>query len=163
MKEMEEGRFRDDLFYRLNVIPITVPPLRKRRTDITHLVQHFMNKFSLISGKNITDIDDEAMDILLGYNWPGNVRELENAIEYAFARSKSNILHASKLPPSIRMKVNYVDEYSQSAATSVKVDEYVKLKQTLEKYHWNRSKAAEALGIGRTTLWRKMKAFGLDR
>lgn len=163
-KELELGHFREDLFYRLNVIPIQIPPLRKRRTDIPHLVQHFINKYSLVSGKNITEIDDEAMDILLGYHWPGNVRELENVIEYAFVRSKGSIIHASKLPPNIRMQTDFNADYYRPAETaSSKADEFVHIKQTLEKYHWNRSRAAEALGMGRTTLWRKLKMLGLDR
>ena len=160
---MEEGRFREDLFYRLNVIPITIPPLRKHRSDIPHLVQHFINKYSLISSKEITEIDDEAMDLLVSYSWPGNIRELENAIEYAFARTKDKMIHASKLPPNIRMHMDYSDRSVQEEPTSTKVDEYRKLRQVLEKHHWNRSKAATELNMGRTTLWRKMKALDLDK
>jgi transcriptional regulator with PAS, ATPase and Fis domain len=162
-KEMEEGHFREDLFYRLNVIPINIPPLRKHRSDIPHLVQHFINKYSLISSKEITEIDDEAMDLLVSYNWPGNIRELENSIEYAFARTKDKMIHASKLPPNIRMHMDYSDQYTQEKPTSAKIDEYRKLRQVLEKHHWNRSKAATELGMGRTTLWRKMKAHDLDK
>ncbi|HEM48622.1 MAG TPA: sigma-54-dependent Fis family transcriptional regulator, partial [Caldithrix sp.] len=162
-KEMEEGRFREDLFYRLNVIPINIPPLRKHRSDIPHLVQHFINKYSLISSKEINEIDDEAMDLLASYSWPGNIRELENAIEYAFARTKDTIIHASKLPPNIRMHMDYSDRYTQEETTSTKVDEYRRLRQVLEKHHWNRSKAAAELNMGRTTLWRKMKALDLDK
>lgn len=162
-KELEEGRFREDLYYRLNVIPITIPPLRKHRSDIPHLVQHFINKYALVSGKDISEIDDEAMDILVSYSWPGNIRELENAIEYAFARTKDNLIRASKLPPNIRLQADYSDQYIQEDPASVKVDEYRKLRQVLEKNHWNRSKAATELGMGRTTLWRRMKALDLDK
>ena len=162
-KELGEGRFREDLFYRLNVIPIHIPPLRKHRSDIPHLVQHFINKYTLISGKNISEIDDEAMDILVSYSWPGNIRELENAIEYAFARTKDNLIHVSKLPPNIRMHIDYSDQYVQEEPASSRVDEYRKLRQILEKNHWNRSKAATELGIGRTTLWRRMKVLDLDK
>ncbi len=163
LEEMEEGRFREDLFYRLNVIPINIPPLRKHRSDIPHLVQHFINKYALISGKDISEIDDEAMDILVSYSWPGNIRELENSLEYAFARTKDKMIHASKLPPNIRMHMDYSDRYIQEEPTSAKVDEYRKLRQVLEKHHWNRSKAAIELDMGRTTLWRKMKALDLDK
>lgn len=163
IKEMKEGRFREDLFYRLNVIPINIPPLRKHKSDIPHLVQHFINKYALISGKSIAEIDDEAMDILVNYSWPGNIRELENAIEYAFARTKDSIIRTSKLPSAIRMQVGFSAPYIQADTESVKVDEYRKLRRVLEKHRWNRSKAAMELGMGRTTLWRRMKSLDLDK
>lgn len=161
-KELSAGNFREDLFYRLNVIPITVPSLRERISDIPHLVQHFINKFSLISGKKIQETNDEAMDVLLSYDWPGNVRELENAIEYAFARTKDNIIHTSKLPPHIRIEVSNTGRTSIKKEHAIQTDEYLKVKNVLEKFRWNRSKAADELGIGRTTLWRKMKSLGLE-
>ncbi len=159
-QEMREGRFRDDLFYRLNVIPIHVPPLRERRSDIPHLVHHFLKKYSIVSGKKITDVDDEAMDLLITYQWPGNIRELENTIEYAFARSKEDIIHASKLPPNVRMGIRCTDDLCQTEE-SVEDSEYTIIKNLLQKHRWNRSKVAEELGVGRTTLWRRMKTLGL--
>ncbi|MBD3224915.1 MAG: PAS domain-containing protein [Caldithrix sp.] len=159
--EMERGAFREDLFYRLNVIPIKVPSLRQRKSDIPHLVQHFINKFSLISGKKIVEIDDEALDILLGYHWPGNVRELENTIEYAFARSKDSVIHASKLPPVIRRGSECISDDVSVEDNRKSMNEYMRIRETLERYHWNRSKAATELGMGRTTLWRKIKRYGL--
>lgn len=160
-RELKDGKFREDLYYRLNVIPIEVPPLRKRRSDIPHLVQHFMNKYSLLSGKNIRDIDDEAMDILISYQWPGNVRELENTIEYAFARTKDTTIHSSKLPPNVRLELPCNDRISSRNGFSPQTDEYILIKNLLEKYHWNRSHVAKEMNVGRTTLWRKMKALGL--
>ncbi len=157
--EMQEGRMREDLFYRLNVIPIEIPPLRQRRSDIPHLVQHFLKKYALISGKNITEVDDEAMDYLTGYQWPGNVRELENAIEYAFARSKDTIIHASKLPLNIRAGIKCTDRLPEENMP-VQADEYLLLKNLLQKHQWNRSRVAAEMGIGRTTLWRRLKAHG---
>ncbi len=159
--ELKAGNFREDLFYRLNVIPIRIPPLRQRKSDIPHLVQHFINKYVLISGKQIQEIDDEAMDILLGYGWPGNVRELENAIEYAFARSKDSVIHASKLPPSIRRGSDCSHLVESQKMQPYKNDQYTFIRETLERNHWNRSRAARELGMGRTTLWRKMKSLGL--
>jgi len=163
-KELIDGNFREDLYYRLNVIPIHLPALRERRSDIPHLVQHFINKFSLIFSKNIAEIDDEAMDLLCSYDWPGNVRELENALEYAFARTKESILRSSKLPPTIKNAI--------PAATHriVRLDdepvamdqEEKQLKLILDKNKWSRSKVAKELRIGRTTLWRRMKALGLN-
>lgn len=165
-KEMLSGRFREDLFYRLNVIPIHVPPLRYRKSDIPHLVQYFIQKYFLLTGKKIKEIDDEAMDLLIAYDWPGNVRELENTIEYAFARTKSGIIHASKLPPNVRLQpqcecVEQKEQAEQTPATSDSTSEFQRIQSTLEKVHWNRSKAAQFLGMGRTTLWRKMRQYGL--
>jgi transcriptional regulator with PAS, ATPase and Fis domain len=160
-EQLQNGRFREDLFYRLNVIPIIVPPLRDRRSDIPHLIQFFIDKFSLVSGKKIYETDDEAMDILVSYDWPGNVRELENAVEYAFARTKDSIIHASKLPPVVRMNADCGEGRSKMRDEGIIEDEYSKIKQVLDKYYWNRSKAAKELGMGRTTLWRKMKVLNL--
>jgi PAS domain S-box-containing protein len=161
-KEMKEGRFREDLYYRLNVIPIHIPPLRERRCDIAHLAQHFINKYSLISMKNIKEADDDAIDILLSYDWPGNVRELENTIEYAFARTKDTVIHASKLPPTVRLNRECSERVSHKMKAAKEDDEFERLKVLLESYQWNRSKVAKKLGIGRTTLWRKMKKLGLE-
>ncbi len=162
-KEMMAGRFREDLYYRLNVIPIYAPPLRERKCDIPHLVRYFMQKFSMITGKKIKEIDDEAMDLLLSYEWPGNVRELENSIEYAFARTKGKIIHASKLPPNVRLNTRCLGESAETfkSQSLPETSELQIIRHTLEKVKWNRSKAAEILGMGRTTLWRKMRQYGL--
>ena len=154
---LADGKFREDLYYRLNVIPIEILPIRERCEDIPYLVKHFINKFSLIYKKNIQDIEDEALELLLNYNWPGNTRELENAIEYAFARTKDkNIIQICKLPPAIRpdmpcynIKNNGVSDNDQSAT----------LLQLLEKHHWNKTRVAQELGIGRSTLWRRLKVL----
>jgi transcriptional regulator with PAS, ATPase and Fis domain len=162
-EELREKRFREDLYYRLNVIPIHIPPLRERASDIPHLLQHFLNKYSLISGKNIREIDDEAMDILLCYEWPGNVRELENTMEYAFARTKGTVLHASKLPPKVRLGGACGSPAKSRSVLMPGNAESSVIHGLLEKHHWNRTLVAKEMGIGRTTLWRKMRALGLDR
>lgn len=97
-----DGKFREDLYYRLNVIPLDIPPLRVRPVDIPSLAEHFLRRYSLLSNKTIQEIEDAAMDLLLKYSWPGNIRELENAIEYAVARSKAPVLKLKVFPPSIR-------------------------------------------------------------
>jgi len=153
-----EGKFREDLYYRLNVIPVSVPPLRERREDISYLVRHFINKFCLTSQKKITDVDDEALECLITYHWPGNIRELENAIEYAFARSTSNLIHQSKLPPNLKKKRTLTSENHPLVNSDTQKNDLLRL---LEEYHWNKSVVAKKMGIGRTTLWRKMKAMGL--
>jgi len=146
------------LDYRLNVIPIDVPPLRERGDDIPYLIRHFINKLSMTSRKKINDIDDEAMEYLMAYSWPGNIRELENALEYAFARTPGNIIHISKLPPNIKRQQGGIKPTVFQVTGTTKKNELVLL---LEEHHWNKSVVAKKLGIGRTTLWRKMKAMGL--
>lgn len=158
---LKRGQFREDLFYRLNVIPIEIPPLRKRTEDIVPLIIHFLNKFSLIYKKPISEIEEKAIELLLNYSWPGNIRELENIIEYAFVRTtKKNIIEVSKLPLSItentiQNSTNIISEFSPASK------ERMDLLVALEKNLWNKSKTADELKLGRTTLWRKMKKFGL--
>jgi PAS domain S-box-containing protein len=159
-KALESGEFRDDLFYRLNVIPIEIPPLKERPDDIPHLIKHFVEKFSLVYKKTISEISDEAMDTLMRHPWPGNVRELENALEYAFARTKTKqSILLSKLPPKFRQ-----NDFAKKSPviTSNGGKEEMELLQLLNHYQWNKSKVANQLGIGRTTLWRKMKSLGLE-
>lgn len=159
-RALENGEFRNDLYYRLNVIPIEIPPLRDRLEDVPHLVKHFIQKYSLIYKKNVKDIDDDALDILLRYHWPGNVRELENILEYAFARSKKEeTIQLSKLPTKICQ--NLSSPFTKLNHNLPEKEE-IEIIQLLNKYHWNRSLVAKELGIGRTTLWRKMKKFGLE-
>ncbi len=159
-KALAEGQFREDLYYRLNVIPVTIPPIRERIEDIPYLVKHFIDKFSLVYNKNIRDIRDQALDLLISYSWPGNVRELENAIEYAFARTKDETtIQACKLPPSTRENMSCYSKH-----TNVKYDynHPAELIQLLEKHRWNKTKVAKELGIGRSTLWRKLKVLELE-
>ena len=113
----------------------------------------------MTSNKNITDIDDEAMECLLACSWPGNIRELENAMEYAFARSTTTIIHLSKLPPNIKRQRSGLEPVISPVTGKTQKNDLVHL---LEEYHWNKSLVAKKLGIGRTTLWRKMKAMGLQ-
>lgn len=154
-----EGKFREDLFYRLNVIPIEVPPLRERREDIPLLSNHFILKFCRLYKKEIKTISREAADLLNNYSFPGNVRELENIIEYAFIRTKENsVVEVDTLPP-------FVYEKPQKSASIADMEtdmNPVRFIELLEKYNWNKTKVARALGVNRTTIWRKLKALGLD-
>lgn len=159
---LSKGTIREDLFYRLSVIPIEVPPLRQRMEDLVPLVQHFLNKFTLLYKKEISDIDDKSLDLLLKYNWPGNIRELENVIEYAFVRTNnSNLIESTKLPANIKEQTQKPFGLAEKHSFADQGSEAAKLIAVLEKYHWNKSKAAEELGLGRTTLWRKMKRYRL--
>ena len=160
---LKSGELREDLFYRLSVIPIVIPPLRDRMDDIVPLVAHFLKKFSFLYKKDINEIDDKALDLLLSYKWPGNIRELENVIEYAFVRTKnSNIIEYAKLPDSIRNTNGSPFGIREKHSFSDNGSEATKLLGLLEQHHWNRSLVAKELGIGRTTLWRKLKKYGLD-
>lgn len=156
-----DNKLREDLFFRINVVPITVPPLRKRKEDIPLLVNHFIRKFSISYNKSIIDIDKEALNLLINYDWPGNIRQLENAIEYAFVRSHSNLnICECSLPSYLRASIkcdNY--EYSVKHRNYISVGKLLKL---LDDNGWNRSKVADILGVNRTTIWRKIKEFGLN-
>lgn len=156
---LETGLFREDLYYRLSVIPIEVPPLRERVDDIPYLVKHFITKFSMVYKKNIQEIDDEAMDLLLRYPWPGNVRELENATEHAFALSKNDdILRSTKFPLKIRQATT---AFPTKGTKSIPANQDLELLDALQQHKWNKTKVAKELGIGRTTVWRRMKRIGL--
>ena len=159
-RALENGSFREDLYYRLNVIPIEIPPLRSRLDDIPYLIPHFISKFSMVYKKEVKGVDDEALDVLMRYNWPGNVRELENSLEYAFARTKvGEMLIAGKLPPKIRQSATIGGPGPQKRLPG---QEDIEILQLLNKHQWNKSKVAKELSIGRTTLWRKMKLMGLE-
>ena len=113
-KHLKSGKFREDLYYRLNVIPIAVPPLKERLVDLVPLVKHFLTKFSLLYKKEITDIDDEALELITNFEWRGNVRELENVIEYSFVRTNnSNVITAAKLPPMIKVNGNRKNSFNK--------------------------------------------------
>ncbi len=156
-KALEDGKLREDLFYRLNVIPIYVPALRDRREDIPYLIKHFIEDYSKIYKKDINDIDDDALEVFMNYSWPGNVRELENAIEYLIVRSKDNKnIALNNLPSSFR---NNVVLRPSETLKDIKNDNTSQLVKLLEKHHWNKTKVAEEMGIGRTTLWRMLKNF----
>ena len=156
-KALEDGKLREDLFYRLNVIPIYVPALRDRREDIPYLIKHFIEDYSKIYKKEINDIDDDALEVFMNYSWPGNVRELENAIEYLIVRSKDNKnIALNNLPSSFR---NNVVLRPSETLKDIKNDNTSQLVKLLEKHHWNKTKVAEEMGIGRTTLWRMLKNF----
>jgi len=160
---LAKGTFREDLFYRLSVIPIEIPPLRERMDDLIPLANFFTHKFSLIYKKGINLIDEKAFEILHNYSWPGNIRELENVLEYALVRTNnSNIIDSSKLPASLKINSSkpfgIIEKYSFQDDNS-EIPKYIAL---LDKHRWNKTKVAKELGIGRTTLWRKLIELGLE-
>jgi len=156
LQEVKRGNFREDLYYRLNVIPIYLPPLGERRNDIPLLASHFLQRFATEQGKEIKGFRPEAMRRLLDYPWPGNVRELENTVEHATVLAKSGRIEAADLPAAIRT------DLSPTRITNLPtiVDHEKKLLQdTLEECGWNKKQAAKRLGISRSTLYDKLKRY----
>lgn len=157
LQEVKDGRFREDLFYRLNVIPIHLPPLRDRRNDLLLLARHFLDRFSNAQHKTIKDFSSEVMRRLLDYSWPGNVRELENTIEHAVVLAKGEEIQVSDLPSALLKTKTSTSE----KAVSLEETEKQHLIEVLDKCRWNKKKAAEILGIGRSTLYVKLKKYQL--
>jgi len=156
MEEIKKGHFREDLYYRLNVIPIFVPPLRERKDDISLLAMHFLEKFSQEKGKNIVNFSPEVMEIFLAHSWPGNIRELENVIEHAVIIAKKDLIYPKDLPPNLLQKSLEKEEFS----TLYDFEKNLILK-TLKETNWNKHRAAKKLKINRSTLYGKMKRYGL--
>ena len=161
-EEVTEGRFREDLFYRLNVFRIDLPPLRERRSDLPLLVEHFLReRTNSVSGMEAATCSPLAMRKLQNYSWPGNVRELFAALESAWIQAGGGRVEAQQLPPEVRAGGGQspltLERYQHDGTN---VDERAAIEIALEEAGGLRSKAAEILGMGRTTLWRKMKAYG---
>jgi DNA-binding NtrC family response regulator len=158
-----EGRFRQDLFYRINVINIELPSLRDRISDIPLLAEHFLRQVSEDSGKSVNGFTDDAMAALQRYRWPGNVRELQNVIERAVLLGKESVVGASDLPPALTAgAVNVEPTAGRSLKEALESPERQIIREVLEVHHWNRNLTADALGINRTTLYKKMKRLGLE-
>jgi len=157
---IEEGDFREDLFYRLNVVNIHISPLRERKEDIPLLMAAFVKEFAEENGKNIEAIEPKTRMVLYNYPWPGNVRELRNCIESAVVMSKSNIITVDDLPPHIHSDSD--EEYLKITAGASLADiEKEAIRATLAQANGNKTRAAEVLGIGRKTLHRKLQEYGL--
>ncbi len=157
------GQFREDLFYRINVIPIQMPALRERKEDIDLLVTHFLEKYNKKNNRNVLGISEEVRKIFNAFHWPGNVRQLEHAVEVAVIMTREKTIQKGDLPENLREK--------QSPAASIKTAASLKeglvqpekdlIIATLEKCNWNRNNAAKSLSINRTTLYNKMKKYGI--
>jgi len=154
-----EGRFREDLYYRLRVVPIEIPPLRARREDIEPLARFLLVRVAGQHGRELR-FSADAIRVLLRYSWPGNVRELENAIEYAVAVGRGQTIQPEDLQLEI-LEPAPSPRTEPHASVAPGASEAEMIRAALEKHHWNREATAHALGIGRTTLWRKMRECGL--
>jgi len=157
-KNLEEliahGRFREDLYFRINVFPITCPPLCDRTEDIPIIVRHLIQRNNLKTGKNILGATTEVLDKMTAYAWPGNVRELRNAIDYAFALCSSKYIGIKHLPAAIDRSAKITD--------NADFEKRVELIRALRQTGGNRSEAARILGVSRVTVWKQINKFGID-
>lgn len=163
-EEVKKGTFREDLYYRINVVTIELPPLCERVGDVPLLARHFLEMYSAHHNKERLGITDEAMEYLERYPWPGNVRELENVVERAVLLSKDKFINLEDLPESLKQSYDQQqDKYKPMSLREARAEPEKKLiRQALEANHWNRQETAKALQINRTTLYKKMKRYRLD-
>jgi len=154
---IEQGKFREDLYYRLNVMPITIPPLRDKPEDIPLLIEHFLSVFGRKFEKTITKLSQDAMDLLLDYPWPGNVRQLEHAIEHAFIHCTGRTIQIRHLPDDIKQKSSILVDRILKTEDPIEEIEKEVILEALKRNNWDREKTAKTLKISRITLWRKMK------
>jgi two-component system response regulator AtoC len=167
-----EGRFRLDLYYRINVINIELPALRERIGDIPMLARHFLAQIVAETGRKVEAIADDAMQALQRYSWPGNVRELQNAIERGVLLGKGDTIQLGDLPAHIASGAAPLGQLQTSSATAESASQRLKaalaaperqiILDVLREHRWNRNATADALGINRTTLYKKMKRLGLE-
>ncbi len=159
-----DGRFRQDLYYRVNVINIELPPLRDRVSDIPGLANHFLQDVIQDSGRDVRGFTDEAVSALQRYSWPGNVRELQNVIERGVLLGKDNMVGVDDLPPQVSaaMGISVQSSSGRTLKEALEGPERQIILEMLEQNNWNRHETADALGVNRTTLYKKMKRLGLD-
>ena len=157
---VRDGRFREDLYYRIRVVFLDLPGLKQRREDIPLLADHCVAKFNRLQGKDITGLSPEVISRLMEYDFPGNVRELENIIEQAFVLCRGNIIEMHHLPPELRPAASSRDD--TLGPLSIQAMEKNLIVETLRRYHGNRKKAAQDLGINTSTLYRKIKTLRIE-
>jgi len=160
-KLVEQGSFREDLFYRINVIRLKLPPLVERRDDIPLLIDHFIDRFNRMQGKDVVGVSDEVMALLMGHDYPGNARELENIIEHAFVLCRSSVIELQHLPPELVRGRGGAELASVPGMTLLSL-ECLHIEDALRRHLGNRKAAAKELGIHPSTLYRKMRDLGID-
>lgn len=163
LEYIREGKFREDLYYRLNVIPIHLPPLDDRKDDIPILIEHFIQKCNSENKRNVKGITQRALRLLMSYHWPGNVRELENLIERAVVITRSELLNEDDFP--VELAVSGLKEQESALRVPMKLEEGNKflILKTLEKFNGNKTRAAEALGITARTIRNKLAEYGVAK
>ncbi len=159
--EVMNGRFRQDLYFRLNIVRVNLPPLRSRTEDVPLLIEHFIGRFNALQGRTIQGISTHAMSRLLSYPFPGNVRELENAIEHAFVVCGGPTIEVDDLPPHITGRPPALPEVHVDRARPLEEAEAQAIREALRRHGGRRGVAAGELGVSRNTLWRKMKRYGI--
>ncbi|MCK5178227.1 MAG: sigma-54-dependent Fis family transcriptional regulator, partial [Candidatus Omnitrophica bacterium] len=161
---VSSGKFREDLYYRVNVIAILAPPLRERKDDIGQIAGHFLEKYSRINNKKVHTLSDEVINIFQDYFWQGNVRELENAIEGAVIMAKTDVVHKEDIPNISKFTSDPAQSGSNNGKTlrkAVEEPEREHILSVLDDCNWNRNRAAEVLGVNRTTLYNKMRKYDI--
>ena len=162
-EEILAGKFREDLFYRINVMNVHLPPLRERKDDLPLLVNHFIEQFNLTFGKNIKQFSSSAYDYIEEYEWPGNIRELENVIEHCFILCNGDIIQAEHLPKRLKSIANTnFGKTNQNEVNNFKAVEKELIMSVLNRNNQNRTKSAKELGVDPSTLWRKMKKLEIN-
>jgi two-component system response regulator HydG len=159
LEEIQAGRFREDLYYRLNVVELRMPPLRERREDIPLLAQHFLHRFAEANARDIRGFTPRAMDLLLRHDWPGNVRELMNAVERAVVLSRGDLIDSGDLPTATGRDERARAGEETSGGPSLEEVERAAILRTLEETGGNKSEAARRLGITRKTLHKKLERY----
>ena len=163
---VKKGHFREDLYYRINVVQLTLPPLRERREDIPLLINHFLDRFNRLSGKEIGDVSQEVLSILMTYDFPGNVRELQNIVEHSTVLCQGGRIEGQHLPDYLQ-PAHLIKKTGNHTSVSSKKIKWVDMErefilQVLRENNWNRKAAAKELGIGRQTLWRRVKRLNIQ-
>jgi len=162
---VQQGLFREDLYYRINIVTLFLPPLRSRKEDIPLLVEHFIRRFNSLRGKKIQGISPKAMNLLMSYDFPGNIRELENIVEYATVVCKNYLIRRVHLPETLHQKIGLrkkpASEKITESEPSLEAVEKDIIYKTLKKNSWSRKLAAAQMGIHPSTLWRKMKRLNI--
>jgi PAS domain S-box-containing protein len=160
---VEEGKFRQDLYYRVNVVKLVLPPLRERKEDVPLLIEHFIRKFSRLMAKEIQGLSSEVVPVLMAHDFPGNIRELENIVEYATVVCKNGLIGMEHLPDYFKRTGQGPNkEASEEKISSLKSVERSYIYEALKRNQWNRTATAAEMGIHPTTLWRKMKRFSIQ-
>jgi len=162
LEEVKLGNFRQDLYFRINVISIEIPPLSARKEDIPLLSFYFLKKYSKIMGKNVSEIGEEAMESLIGYDFPGNVRELENIIERGVALTRGESIEKQHLPDDLRGATLHTFRKKEGKYPSLEEMERSYIQWVLKEVGDNKTEAAKYLGIDRVSLWRKLKRLGIE-
>lgn len=157
---MRKGSFREDLYYRINVVRVELPPLRRRKEDIPLLAEHFIKRFNRLQDKSVQGIDAEALSLLLAHDWPGNVRELENVIESSFILCNNGFISVGHLPEELTSRCMSSREKPDVSSAHDLIDAQ-SIQSALERNNYNRTAAARELGIHKTTLFRRMKKLGI--